>query len=388
MTSGAANTPPGNAGSRERGGFSLTPAGDPVVRLCLIVLTVLALLAAAYVGRALLVPFSFAVVFTAVLSPIAARLRRIGLPAIVAAVTTIAVPLIAVGAPVVMLTPRWEVWRYRLPVFIRSIEPKIDGLLGSLNEARDLARQVQDIAGTGSADDGAESEPIEVTTDADAMGLGFLWDIPILAASATVTVILTIFLLTIAPAQIRRLAHGRPFGGRLSRSLAVSGQRLAEDVARYYLTVTLINIGLGIATAVVLALLGMPQPYLWGAIGGLVNFVPYAGPVVGAGLIAIASLITFDAPLAILLPPLAYIALTTIEGYFITPVLVGKSLTLNPLLVLLSVLFWGWLWGIGGAFLAVPMLAFTIRLATFPLALHGHPIRRRGSLSDSGPPDD
>jgi predicted PurR-regulated permease PerM len=360
-----------------------------VVRRCLVVLTVLAVLTAAHVGQALLVPFSFAVVFTAVLSPLASRLRQIGMPGILAALVAVATPLLAIGTAIVLLMPRSELWRYRVPVFLQSIEPKIDGLLGSLNEARDLARQVQDIAQGGGGDGDTEGEgaqPIEVTTEADALGLGLLYDIPILAASASVTVILTIFLLAIVPGQLRRLAHGRPFGGRLSRGLAVSGQRLAEDVARYYLTVTAINIGLGIATAVAMAVLGMPQPYLWGAVGGLVNFVPYAGPVVGAGIIAIVALITFDAPLVIALPPLAYIALTTIEGYFVTPVLVGRSLTLNPLLVLLSVLFWGWLWGVGGAFLAVPMLAFTLRLAALPLALRGRPVRRAGPLADEGPP--
>lgn len=346
-----------------------SPPPDPVVRRCLVLLTVLATLAAAWAARPLLVPFTFAVVFAAVLSPIAVWLRRLRVPNIVAAVSAVAAPLAAIALVAWFLTPRTEVWRYRLPLFIRTVELKIDGLRDSFAEAREVARQVQQIAG---ADGGTA---IEVTTDAGT-DLGFLWNVPVFVASASIVLVLTVFLLVIAPGQIRRLAGGRPFGGRLSRTLAVSGQRLGDDIARYYRTVTLVNLGLAAATAGVLAALGMPQPLLWGAIGGLVNFVPYVGPVVGAGVIAIAALISFDAPLAIALPPLAYVTLTTIEGYMVTPVLVGRTLTLNPLLVLVSVLFWGWLWGIAGAFLAVPLLAFALRLASLPLALHGQPMRR------------
>jgi len=348
-----------------------------VVRRCLILLTVLAILAAAWVARPLLVPFTFAIVLAAVLSPIAVQLRRLRVPIIVAAITAVAAPLAAIALVIWFLTPRTEVWRYRLPLFIRTVELKIDGLRESFAEAREVARQVHQIAGA------EGSTAIEVTTETGT-DLGFLWNVPAFVASASIVLVLTIFLLVIAPGQIRRLAGGKPFGGRLSRTLAVSGQRLGDDIGRYYRTVTMVNLGLAAATAGVLAALGMPQPLLWGAIGGLVNFVPYVGPVVGAGVIAIAALISFDAPLAIALPPLAYITLTTIEGYMITPVLVGRTLTLNPLLVLVSVLFWGWLWGIAGAFLAVPLLALALRLASLPLALHGQPMRRPSPVPAEG----
>lgn len=369
---GPRTLPPGADGARPpvpAAPDSGPPSADPVVRRCLVVLTVLAVLAAAWVAGPLLIPFTFAVVFAAILSPIAVRLRRVRVPHVVAALVAVAAPLAAIALAAWFLTPRTEVWRYRLPLFIRTIELKIDGLRDSLAEAREVARQVQRIAG---ADGGGA---LEVRTDAGAE-LDFLWNVPAFLASASLVLVLTVFLLAVAPSQLRRLSRGHPFGGRLSRTLAVSGQRLGDDIARYYRIVTLVNLGLATATAGALTALGMPQPLLWGAIGGLVNFVPYVGPVVGAGVIAIAALISFDAPLAIALPPLAYVVLTTIEGYMITPVLVGRSLTLNPLLVLVSVLFWGWLWGIAGAFLAVPLLAFALRLASLPLALQGQPMRR------------
>ena len=150
-------------------------------------------------------------------------------------------------------------------------------------------------------------------------------------------------------------------------------------MARYYLVVTLVNLTLGVIVALVMTALGMPQPVLWGIIAALVNFVPYAGPVVGAALIAVASLISFDDPVSVLLPPIAYIVLTAVEGYFVTPTLVGRTLQLNPLMVLLSVVFWGWLWGVAGAFLAVPLMIMTLRALSIPRVLSGGPV---GRLSD------
>lgn len=341
---------------------------DSVVRNCLLVLAVLAVLAAASVAQAVLVPFMFAVVFAAILSPLTEGLRMLRVPAFVGAALVVLTPLVAIGWLVQTLLPQVAVWRHRLPIFIQSIELKLGAVKRSLTEAREIARQVQEIAGDG-------EQEVQIAAD-QGTSMAFLWDLPALLTSFSITLILTIFLLAVAPVQIRRLGRGRPFGPRLSRALAVSGQRLTKDIARYYTVVAAVNVGLGLATWLAMALLDMPQPYLWGIIGGVVNFVPYAGPVVGTGIIAIVALISFDATVAMILPPLTYIALTTVEGYLVTPTLVGRSLTLEPLLVLLSVVFWSWLWGVAGAFLAVPMLIVTLRLAGFPVLLTGRPVRR------------
>ena len=158
--------------------------------------------------------------------------------------------------------------------------------------------------------------------------------------------------------------------------MALGGQYLVNDLASYYRVVTIVNFGLGVATGIAMAILGMPQPYLWGIIAALVNYVPYAGPVVGTGVLLIVSLITFDEAIYILLPPLTYVVLTSIEGYFVTPTLVGRALHLNPFMVLLAVVFWGWLWGVPGAFLAVPMLIFMLRLMALPRLMRGVPVRQ------------
>jgi predicted PurR-regulated permease PerM len=108
--------------------------------------------------------------------------------------------------------------------------------------------------------------------------------------------------------------------------------------------------------------LGMPNPALWGILAGVMNFSPYAGALLTLGVIGMVSLLTFDQWSAIVLPPLAFLLLTGLEGQLVSPLVVGRRLTLEPVAVFLSILFWGWLWGLPGMLLAVPILA-SIKIA-------------------------
>ncbi len=116
------------------------------------------------------------------------------------------------------------------------------------------------------------------------------------------------------------------------------------------------------------ALFGMPNPLLWGAVAGAFNFIPYLGGAVTTVILAIVSFVTYDRWFDILLPPLVFILINGLEGYIITPVIVGKQLSLNPIVIFLSLLFWGWIWGVVGLFLATPILV-TVLISTNKLNL-------------------
>ena len=103
--------------------------------------------------------------------------------------------------------------------------------------------------------------------------------------------------------------------------------------------------------------IGLPNAGLWGTVAGVLNFIPFLGPGITAVLIFLVSVLTFDTLSAMLVPPAVFIALTTLEGNFLTPMIVGRRLSLNPIAVFVSILFWGWMWGMPGALLAVPILA-------------------------------
>jgi predicted PurR-regulated permease PerM len=131
---------------------------------------------------------------------------------------------------------------------------------------------------------------------------------------------------------------------------------IERRVSHYLLTIALINAGLGICVGIVLTVLGMPYPYIWGIAAFLLNFLPYLGALTGVALVAALSIVTFDSFSYALLPPLAYLTLTTLEGNVVTPMLLGRRLELNTVAVFLTVVLWGWLWGVAGALVAVPFL--------------------------------
>lgn len=138
-------------------------------------------------------------------------------------------------------------------------------------------------------------------------------------------------------------------------------QDVERHVSRYLLTVTLINIGLGIAVGTTVGMLGLRNPIMWGVLVAVLNFVPYLGALTGIICMTIGAVLSFPSIGYAAVFPACYLALATIEGNLITPWVMGRSLTLNPVVILVSIAFWGWLWGIAGVIVAVPILgAFKI----------------------------
>ena len=130
-----------------------------------------------------------------------------------------------------------------------------------------------------------------------------------------------------------------------------------REVSHYLLTITMINMGFGLFIAVAMSIIGMPNPVLWGVAGAaLLNFVPYIGAVAGIVMVGLVSLISFDAISYAVIPPLIYTLAAVLEGQFITPILLGRRLELNPVAIFIFVALWGWAWGIVGAIIAVPLL--------------------------------
>lgn len=152
----------------------------------------------------------------------------------------------------------------------------------------------------------------------------------------------------------RTITNRASFGAAMATARVI--QDVVDHVSSYLGTITVINIALGLVIAGVLHLLGMPFPLMWGGIVALLNYIPYFGPVVAALLIALGALMTFGDVWTALAAPGAMYACHLIEANVITPLIVGHRLTINPILILVSISFWGWIWGTAGALLAVPLL--------------------------------
>jgi predicted PurR-regulated permease PerM len=168
--------------------------------------------------------------------------------------------------------------------------------------------------------------------------------------------ILVIFFFLSGWTSLRR----RTISNRGSFSSAMATARVIQDMVNatsaYLGTITLINLTLGAAVAIGLSLISMPTPLMWGGLVALLNYIPYLGPIMAALLLAVGGLMTFSDAWYALLPAAIFIGMHLVEANAITPMLVGRKLTINPLLILLALSFWGWVWGTIGALLAVPLL--------------------------------
>jgi predicted PurR-regulated permease PerM len=173
--------------------------------------------------------------------------------------------------------------------------------------------------------------------------------------SALATVILLYFLLASEHWMLSRCVEAVP--RQRARALLLSGVRAAQrEIGRYLFALSCINLGVGVVTGLALAALGLANPVLWAVVAMVLNFVPYLGPLITTGLLLLAGVVSFGELPAVLAPAGAYLLIHAIESNFFSPWMVGRRLALSPLAVFLSVMFWGWLWGIAGALIAVPVL--------------------------------
>ncbi len=157
---------------------------------------------------------------------------------------------------------------------------------------------------------------------------------------------------------LRRLVEILPSFSNKRQAVDIS-QQIESDISAYLVTITLMNAAVGIATAMVMWLTGIGDPILWSAVAFLLNFVPILGPILGVVIFFLAGLLTIDTLWQAFLPAGLYLGIHLIEGETITPMLLAKRFTLNPVLVIISLVFWFWMWGAPGAILSVPMLAIT-----------------------------
>jgi predicted PurR-regulated permease PerM len=245
-------------------------------------------------------------------------------------------------------------WIERAPEGLRRVERRIRDLQRPVSEVREVAEQVQEQVEEMAGQTGRR-QPAQVQVEGQTLTGMVFTQTQAFLAGAVVTIILLYFLLASGDLFLRKLVRVLP---RLSdKKAAIEIARDMEDqFSKYLVTMTLINVGLGLAVGGAMRLAGMPNPVLWGVAAAVTNFVPYLGPVVTLAMIALVSLLTFEDMGRALVAPGLYLGLNAIEGYLVTPMLLGRRLLLNPVVIFLGIIFWGWLWGIPGALLAVPIL--------------------------------
>lgn len=334
----------------------------------------LAVVAALYFARTLFIPVTLACVIGLVLAPIVRMLCRFGLPrSLASALVVVALILVVVGILARLSGPAVE-WFSRVPLAMMRLRYTFREFVTALQDMQEFTRSMAQLAP-------GDSKGGEVVVQGPDLAQVFLTNTGELLAMIVVTGILLFFLLANGYLFLQKTVHVLPRFGDKKRAVEI-GRALQIEVSRYLFTISAINVGLGVATSAVTFLLGLPDPLLWGVLATILNFIPYAGPILTLGAILLASVVTFSTPLDVFLPPMAFGLLTALEGNVITPLLLGRSLTLNPVIVFISLLLWGWLWGPAGMLLAVPLLVIVKILCD-----HIEPLAVVGEYLSSRPPE-
>jgi predicted PurR-regulated permease PerM len=318
-------------------------------------LTGLVLLAVLYtlvLAQKFFVPLVLAFLLSLVLAPIVRWLEWLHIPRTLGAGFIVLLLLSGLSYGVTSSIEPVSNWVEQAPRILRQLEHKIYPIKKTVEEVSKTAEQVDHIASV-STEESVEVKGISFRDMLYSNARG-------LVTGTVMTTFLLYFLLSWGRVMLMRIMQLHDEHRQRQRYLELA-TILEGEISKYLFTITLINVGLGAVVAAALYAFGMPNPLLWGVIAALLNYIPYLGGLVTAVLLGATALLTFDGLSVPAIVVAAFAGLTIFEGQIVTPLLLGRRLALNPLVVFISVIFWFWLWGVMGALMAVPML-ITIKL--------------------------
>ena len=314
-------------------------------------LFVLAAFYTLYFARAFFLPIILAVLLDFLFSPLIRGLKRARIPEPLGAALVIIALLGTAGIAVYGLIDPAKDWVAKLPSSMREAQSRLSQLRKPVEQVSKTAEQVEQAT---KVDNGTKTP--EVVIKGPSLTERLFGTTQTLIASAVEVVILLYFLLAAGDLFLQKLIKVLPQFRDKKKAVAIARETEAS-ISTYLVTVTLVNLGLGVAVAGVMFLLKMPNPVLWGALAALAEFVPYLGATALIALLTLAGLVTFDQVGHALLVPAAYLAVNIIQSQFISPLILGRRLTLNPVAIFVGLVFWWWIWGVPGAFIAVPLIA-------------------------------
>ncbi len=304
-----------------------------------------------YLGRAFFLPIILAILLSLLLNPVVRLLKKLRIPEGLGAALVVFGLLGVLGWGVYELaTPAYE-WVQQAPRSLRKVESKLREFKKPMQQMSKASEQVEKITTVG----GAQAPPkVAVTTET--LGERVFSRTTDLLANGAIMFILLYFLLASGDMFLRKLIRVLPSLADKKRAVEIARQ-IEREISAYLATITAINIILGLAVWGIMSLIGLPNPLLWGVLAAVTNYIPYLGALVMIGVLAMVGFVTFDSLGQALMAPGAFVGLNLLESYFLTPMILGRRLTLNPVVIFLGLTFWGWLWGITGALLAVPIMA-------------------------------
>lgn len=315
-------------------------------------LFLLAIFYTVYFTRSLLLPVVLAWLLSYLLRPIVRVLAKLKIPPLVGSALVLLSLMALIGYAGSLLAAPVAGWVEKAPYSLQQLERKLMPLKKPMEKVAQASGAIESLTSTATPQTKTPTVEVKQHRLSDQL----MVQTPELLISAVTMLILLYFLLAYDGVFLGKVIKLMPTLSDKKRAVSIANE-IEAQVSRYLLTVTLINCGLGLAVGTVVGLLGLPNPVMWGVMVALLNFVPYLGALTGIIFMTLGALLSYDSVTYALLFPAAYLVLAILEGNFVTPMVMGRSLTLNPVLVLLSLMFWGWMWGIIGVILAVPILA-------------------------------
>lgn len=316
-------------------------------------LFVIAVLVVCRLAAEIVVPVVCACLLKLLLQPAVRGLERLWVPRPLAALVSVALLVGLLVAFGTLVSAPATSWVSKLPEAVPRLEQRLSVLRRPIQALDARIKQIESFAGSSAP--GPNTMVVErMSPTEETLFTGTRTVLGVLLTS----LIFLFFLLVSGDTFLRRLVEILP-RFRDKRQVVDIVQQVERDISAYLVTVTTMNLLVGCATGLLTWAVGLDSPVLWGVAAFLLNYLPILGPSAGVGLFLLIGLLSFDSLWRACLPAAGYLAIHIVEGEAVTPMLLARRFTLNPVIVMFSIVFWYWMWGVPGAILAVPMLAIS-----------------------------
>ena len=324
-----------------------------LLRSAIYIIAIAAIFAALKIGESIFAPLVLALTTGVILSPAMQFFERHHVPAVLGTTILLLVSALLFVGLIIFLGPLVGRAADQAPFIWRELHQSVSSISDALRGLNDMSENVADAI---SPDANGPKDPVDVPDAADALAFA-----PAVAGQA-LTFVGSLFFFLLSRNQIYSWAASALSESEKSKVLKSRFQNAEGMVAHYFLTIALINTGFGILVTIAMMSIGMPSPVFWGVAAMLMNFVVYIGPMIVAVFLLLSGVVVFDGPM-VAAPVAIFVFLNVIEGQFVTPALIGRRLSLNPLLVFLSLVFWLWMWGPIGGIVAIPVVMWILVVA-------------------------
>lgn len=323
--------------------------GVGIRSFALMVLMLLAVLYSLHFAKPVVLPIVLALILSLLLSPLVRLLwQKLRIPMALGAAMVLAALLGTLATVASLVIEPAAAWIQTVPARLPDLKYRLTALQKPLDKMREATTEVEAFTDLNKNDR-------EVRIRTDTMSL-LMSQTPAYLANLVVMFILLFFMLASGDVFLRKLVRMIPSFEDKRRAVEIA-REIEDRVSRYLRTVTVINLGLGFAVGLAAFFVGLENYILWGVLAFMLNFIPYLGALLGITASLLVSLLSFESLGYAFVLPAIYTVLNLIEGNLVTPIVVGRLLTLNTVMVFIFLMFWGWIWGIAGALLAVPILA-------------------------------